>query len=66
VEIERRLLARPPQLLGVRVQALRPSGCPVCDWPDVTFTPANLAELTVLPAHPGCRCVYRPVPIREQ
>jgi hypothetical protein len=66
VEIERRLLARPPQLLGVRVQALRPSGCPVCDWPDVTFRPANLAELPVLPAHPGCRCVYRPVTIRGQ
>jgi hypothetical protein len=66
VEIERRLLARPPRLLGVKVQALRPSGCPVCVWPDLTFTPANLAELPVLPAHPGCRCVYRPIPIRGQ
>ena len=65
VEIERRLLARPPQLLGVRVQALRRSGCPVCIWPDLTFTPANRADLPALPAHPGCRCVYRPVPIPD-
>jgi hypothetical protein len=65
VEIERRLLARPPQLRGVRVQALRPSGCPECVWSDVIYAPENLAELPVLPAHPGCRCVYRPVPLRE-
>src|SRR5579884_209415 len=62
-EIERRLLARPPQLGGVRVQALRPSGCPICVWPDVTYTADNLPELPMLPAHPGCRCVYRPVPL---
>jgi hypothetical protein len=66
VETERRLLTRPPQLLGVRVQALRASGCPVCVWPDVTYTAANLAELPVLPAHPGCRCVYRPVQLPDQ
>jgi hypothetical protein len=65
VEMERRLLAHPSQLLGAKVQALRRSGCPVCIWPDLTFTPANLADLPALPAHPGCRCVYRPVPIPD-
>jgi hypothetical protein len=61
VDMERQLLARPPQLAGVRVQALRRSGCPVCVWPDVLYTAKNLADLPALPAHPGCRCLYRPV-----
>ncbi|HZS01202.1 MAG TPA: hypothetical protein VFE37_20960 [Chloroflexota bacterium] len=62
-EMERQLLARPAQLSGVRVQALRRSGCPVCVWPDVLHTAENLAELPALPAHPGCRCIYRSVPL---
>jgi hypothetical protein len=61
VDIERQLLARPPRLGGVRVQALRRSGCPVCVWPDVVYTARNLGDLPQLPAHPGCRCLYRPV-----
>ncbi len=65
VEIERRLLGRPRQLAGVRVQSLRASGCPVCVWPDVTYTVDNLPELPILPAHPGCRCVYRPVALAD-
>jgi hypothetical protein len=65
VDVEGRLLARPPRLAGVRVQMLRPSGCPVCVWPDVIYTVDNLPELPVLPAHPGCRCVYRPVALAE-
>jgi hypothetical protein len=63
VDMERQLLARPPQLGGVRVQALRRSGCPVCVWPDVVYSAKNLGELPALPAHPGCRCLYRPVPL---
>jgi hypothetical protein len=61
VELERQLLARPPQLGGVRAQALRRSGCPICVWPDVVYTARNLSELPSLPAHPGCRCIYRPI-----
>ena len=61
VDIERKLLARPPRLGGVRVQALRRSGCPVCVWPDVVYTTRNLPQLPQLPTHPGCRCLYRPV-----
>lgn len=63
VDMERQLLARPPQLAGVRVQALRRSGCPICVWPDVSYTARNLTDLPALPAHPGCRCLYRPVPL---
>lgn len=63
VDMERQLLARPPQLAGVRIQALRRSGCPVCVWPDVLYTSKTLADLPALPAHPGCRCLYRPVPL---
>jgi hypothetical protein len=63
VDMERQLLARPPRITGVRVQALRRSGCPVCVWPDMLYTAKNLAELPALPAHPGCRCLYRPVPL---
>jgi hypothetical protein len=62
-DMERRLLARPPQLAGLRVQSLRRSGCPVCVWPDVSYTAQDLPELPALPAHPGCRCLYRPVPL---
>jgi hypothetical protein len=61
VDMERQVLARPPQLAGVRVQSLRRSGCPVCVWPDRVYTAKNLVELPALPAHPGCRCLYRPV-----
>jgi hypothetical protein len=65
VDIERQLLARPPQLAGVRVQRLRRSGCPVCVWPDVVYTAKTLPDLPALPAHPGCRCLYRPVPLES-
>ena len=61
VDMERQILARPPRLAGVRVQSLRRSGCPVCVWPDVLYSPNNLVDLPALPAHPGCRCLYRPV-----
>src|SRR5215210_1080482 len=44
-----------------RVRALGRSGCPVCAWPDVTHTAKNLNGLSALPAHPGRRCLYRPV-----
>lgn len=60
-DIERQVLARPPRLAGVRVQALRRSGCPLCVWPEVVYAAENLPELPALPAHPGCRCLYRPV-----
>jgi hypothetical protein len=63
VELERALLSRPPALLGVRVQALRNSGCPVCVWAQQTYTATTLSDLPSLPAHPGCRCVYRAVPL---
>jgi hypothetical protein len=61
VDMERQILARPPRLVGVRVQALRRSGCPICIWPDLVYTVRNLRDLPALPAHPGCRCLYRPV-----
>jgi hypothetical protein len=61
VDMERQMLARPARLAGVRVQSLRRSGCPVCVWPDVLYDAKRLAELPALPAHPGCRCLYRPV-----
>ncbi len=64
-EIERDLLVEPPALVGVRVRALRQSGCPLCRWPDVTYTGRTLTLLPTLPAHPGCRCVYQPISCRE-
>lgn len=64
-EFERDLLLEPPALAGVRVRALRASGCPLCRWPDVTYTGRTLILLPTLPVHPGCRCVYQPLPIRE-
>lgn len=64
-EIERDLLVEPPALAGVRVRALRQSGCPVCRWPDAIYTGRTLTLLPTLPAHPGCRCVYQPIPVRK-
>jgi hypothetical protein len=61
VDMERQMLARPARLAGVRIQSLRRSGCPVCVWPDRVYGANDLAELPALPAHPGCRCLYRPV-----
>ncbi len=60
-ELEAQLLARPPRIAAVRVQALRPSGCPVCTWPAGAYPAPEVARLPRLPAHPGCHCVYRAV-----